>query len=903
MQEKLGEDQFSRLADSLNSRIDLYQAVGHSQSLKGVRVARGQYSVFDGKPIDPPKIIWTVEKKAAATAFSNWPTTLASGETREAAIAAFKKAIEAGTTDINKPADRQVTFDIYSYRSGAKAGKWYIGKKIGKEYFDIESFDDAKSARKYLAEHRDELVEKLDRFRNIPSERKETNEPRVGVDHRNSTDVAPERFMETFGFRGVQFGNYVEGAKRQQDLNEAYDALLDMAGVLGIPPRALSLNGELGLAFGARGKGAAGVGRGKAPKAHYEPGHVVINLTKDKGAGSLAHEWWHSLDNYFSRARGEKGEYLTETVYQNRAGIRPEMVSAFDEIRKTVNNSGLRQRAKALDRTRTAPYWSTGREMSARAFESYVVEKLRDQGASNDYLANIVGEDYWNAAAALDLEKEGTYPYPEAAEIPAVRAAFDNFFQAVETRETAKGMEMYEPGTAYGGVAVAPVAEYPVREDEKAYQTDLFGDRLPDQGGKRPKAPIGRHVLAATAVRSLEVNDKDTGTFAVETALISERSRKIPVSRITTADEAAAAFAYLYDYAVEHFDAIVTDKSGKPLAVVGSFKGTFNSTAVYTSVLLHEAFRVRGAAKIWLSHNHPSGVSDLSRADEVLHDRIVPFFRGAKIELKGMFAIGDGQYTFRANDGYTTTGAVKKPPGQGAEIPVVERVFKKNERLGQDIDSPEASKSVVPSLAGGQAGLVLLDQRHRPVAFVPVSKEDAGMLRTKGRMDRLYRAMSRANAAAAIIANPNDIYTEGEQANLAAFVNANDARALDIISYAHETETGAVSDASSAAGKGWGDTSTVFFSRKTQDLPADADLSNLTPDDLLKLFDSAERIELETPKKTEAEVDADEARFLSDAPAGTRYGRRTRLLAGRIRPASDAAVVEIGGAHRRESPS
>ena len=360
VQEKLGEDQFSRLADSLNSRIDLYQAVGHSQSLKGVRVARGQYSVFDGKPIDPPKIIWTVEKKAAATAFSNWPTTLASGETREAAIAAFKKAIEAGTTDINKPADRQVTFDIYSYRSGAKAGKWYIGKKIGKEYFDIESFDDAKSARKYLAEHRDELVEKLDRFRNIPSERKETNEPRVGVDHRNSTDVAPERFMETFGFRGVQFGNYVEGAKRQQDLNEAYDALLDMAGVLGIPPRALSMNGELGLAFGARGKGAAGVGRGKAPKAHYEPGHVVINLTKDKGAGSLAHEWWHSLDNYFSRARGEKGEYLTETVYQNRAGIRPEMVSAFDEIRKTVNNSGLRQRAKALDRTRTAPYWSTG---------------------------------------------------------------------------------------------------------------------------------------------------------------------------------------------------------------------------------------------------------------------------------------------------------------------------------------------------------------------------------------------------------------------------------------------------------------------------------------------------------------------------------------------------------------
>src|SRR5690606_17849340 len=107
----------------------------------------------------------------------------------------------------------------------------------------------------------------------------ETNAPRVGIDHRNGANVTPEQFGETFGFRGVQFGNSVEQKRRQQDLNDAYDGLMDLAGILNLPPKALSLNGELALAFGARGIG------GKHPfKAHYEPGEVVINLTKGNGA-------------------------------------------------------------------------------------------------------------------------------------------------------------------------------------------------------------------------------------------------------------------------------------------------------------------------------------------------------------------------------------------------------------------------------------------------------------------------------------------------------------------------------------------------------------------------------------------------------------------------------------------
>lgn len=443
IQDEMGDKKYARLRGSMNGRIDLYQAVGHKHSLKGIRVSAAQYSIMGGQKIDPPRVIWAVEKKAGATSLSHWPTMLAHGDTRDEAIANFKKAVDSGALE-KQAAAREVSFDIYSYRSGPKAGKYFIGKKIGKNYFDLESFGDAKAARAHLAEHKDDLVKKLEKAKHIPDERKSSNAPRVGVDHRNGANVTPEQFADTFAFRGVQFGNYVEGSKRQVDLNESYDALMDLAGVLGVPPQALSLNGELGLAFGARGTGAAGAGqRGHVPKAHYESSHVVINLTKNSGAGSLAHEWWHALDNYFSRMRSDKAGYLTEKAYPIGEGVRPEMVAAFRAVTQAINTSGLKERSVRLDRARTKPYWQTGREMSARAFESYVIEKLRDQGASNDYLANIVSQEYWNAASALGLEKEDTYPYPEAAEIPAIRAAFDNFFRAVETKETDSGVAMF----------------------------------------------------------------------------------------------------------------------------------------------------------------------------------------------------------------------------------------------------------------------------------------------------------------------------------------------------------------------------------------------------------------------------------------------------------------------------
>lgn len=439
----LDQDKYRLIRESVGGRAELYQAVGHKASLKGIRVTLGRYGVYNGEHFNPPKEVWTVEQKAKATAMSNFPRVIAEGDTRAQAIANFKKRIES--IELNPPAAKQIKFRVWSKRG---EGGFHVGVKIGARYVTVEKFDDVASARKAIQTDYDALAAKLERMKEVPSERRETNEPRVGVDHRGGADVTPAQFQETFGFRGGQFGATLlrSQAEAQQKLNETYDALMDMAGILGLPPRALSLNGELAIAFGARGRGGK-----DAAAAHYEPGdtvtpgRVVINLTRRRGAGSLAHEWWHALDNYFTRLRGQRGEgqYLTESAEPRGDGVRPEMVEAFQRVVQAINRTRMRERSRKLDQMRAKAYWSTGREMSARAFESFVIEKLRDQGASNDYLANIVSKEYWDAATALGLEKEGTYPYPEAAEVPAIREAFDHFFDTVETRETDSGVAMF----------------------------------------------------------------------------------------------------------------------------------------------------------------------------------------------------------------------------------------------------------------------------------------------------------------------------------------------------------------------------------------------------------------------------------------------------------------------------
>lgn len=630
----------AREAKHILGRMDLYQELGHENSFKGVTFEESFYQMYMG---ENNVTIWEVERLSKATAFGNMPRTLATGKTREEALDNLRKALDQ--IPESTKAGKAVRFNIYRDRYSNEV---FIGKKIGKNVVRLKVFDDdVKAARKYLEENQQALEAQLEKMKQIPDHRRKSNSPRVGVDHRKGGDVTPEAFVETFGFRGVQFGNYVEQGRRQADLNETYDALMDLAGILDIPAKAISLNGELGLAFGARGKGGK-----NAHAAHYESGQIVINLTKKSGAGRLAHEWWHTLDNYFGRGTDRKPRDAFASGGQPASDVRPEMADAFRNIRQTVNRIRMKERSKALDKVRTKAYWSTDIEMSARAFESYVVERLKDQNASNDYLANIVSEDYWKASEALGMQESDSYPYPEAAEVPEIRAAYDHFFQTIEAVEQPDGnVLLREDGSAYDGEQSVDDNQQPAQDGIEARrssyranpnQGDLFTDMdalaqleqvdAYDNLETRPGTTEAQREAGRSALQDLfrqlnaryrrtgRLSEDGPGISLLGAAIYKDFKEGKPnqlIGQTVRTPHDLAALAQVYrDPRFETFRFILT-KDG---AVVGEQAITSRLPAAvalgsdFTSEL-KTAMESYGADGYYMLHNHPSGVSDPSQAD------------------------------------------------------------------------------------------------------------------------------------------------------------------------------------------------------------------------------------------------------------------------------------------------
>ncbi|MDR0972533.1 MAG: hypothetical protein LBM61_00930, partial [Prevotellaceae bacterium] len=236
---------------------------------------------------------------------------------------------------------------------------------------------------------------------------------------------------------------------------------------------------------GARGSGTA--------NAHYEPDRVVINLTKTRGAGSLAHEWWHALDNYFSRLGGERLGHLTE--YRGTfisAAVREEIKRSFGSLTDAIAKSDFSKRSQNLDKKTGRNYWASKVEESARAFEGYVTDKLSETNRHNDYLANFNDYRTYMNENSIDLVDE-TYPYPLLNDAESINPAFDNLFSIIEERvneETGSAVLFREDET-----------------DTPEQVNERFNDELQQQiDGTLPKGHIYRLGMPSEALLSRLTN-------------------------------------------------------------------------------------------------------------------------------------------------------------------------------------------------------------------------------------------------------------------------------------------------------------------------------------------------------------------------------------------------------------
>lgn len=321
-----------------------------------------------------------------------------------------------------------------------------------------------------------------------------------------------------------------------------------------------------------------------------------------------------------------------------------------------------------------------------------------------------------------------------------------------------------------------------VREpsNEQAIQGDLF--TLAGADNVTQRAPDSAfNVDGAT-----EVLSSPTGQFGTVTSTRRTNTYSLPDKPILTAADAATATAQVRKNAQENLVALVTDSSGNVLDLIRHSVGDIASASANNAVIAGSVLRVPGAVNVWMSHNHPGGVSSLSTADIRTFNAIRELTSGSGISVRGILAIGDTRYSSRTTGEPDINEAEIPPARRTRQISVSERTLQRRAKLGRQINTPSSAIQAAKDLGKSEAGVVLLSNRNAPVAWVPVSLKEMAAMRGTGVLDRLLVSIERSNSTGAIISTGKGRLeapeTQKAIANMQRFFADARVRAIDSVS-------------------------------------------------------------------------------------------------------------------------
>lgn len=215
--------------------------------------------------------------------------------------------------------------------------------------------------------------------------------PNYAKEEAAEQEVDMVAILKAYKVKAFEFGNWVS----QNDRYDFVHAFVHSAELLSdiVGSKNLGLDLLLGVAFGARG-------RGGGAWAHYEPGYNVINLTRNKSYGCLAHEWAHAIDYNLGRHVDQNKDYSYLTGGRSIACILPENTGA--QLRYWAN--AVVDEAKATEsfaRLKKADeYWHRRTEVWARYFEQYIAYQCMLKKKSPRFLAMTFSDycgrtEYW----------------------------------------------------------------------------------------------------------------------------------------------------------------------------------------------------------------------------------------------------------------------------------------------------------------------------------------------------------------------------------------------------------------------------------------------------------------------------------------------------------------------------
>jgi hypothetical protein len=267
--------------------------------------------------------------------------------------------------------------------------------------------------------------------RTIPLKWKSLDEVIVTESDRDGRSVTAKQFTERFGLLGLTPGNWVTSQQRTDHTNWMWDAYMNLSTVLGIDPINIGHGNTLYQTIGA-------LGTGGKHAAHYSPNHPidpnnpnsgtgrVINVTNTSGDGSVAHEWFHSLDYALDdRVRESMGRYQRDLVKMMSSLPKEEMTDPkkFIEeiIRRYFGELKVNEAGDVVMESTTyglaAVSWQTKPEEKLKKIMELMLAN-RDstsyyQGNQDNIYSNIVASywdtDFFNQAKTLDGGTVGEY--------------------------------------------------------------------------------------------------------------------------------------------------------------------------------------------------------------------------------------------------------------------------------------------------------------------------------------------------------------------------------------------------------------------------------------------------------------------------------------------------------------
>ncbi|NBX72667.1 MAG: hypothetical protein EBQ89_00005, partial [Alphaproteobacteria bacterium] len=333
--------------------------------------------------------------------------------------------------------------------------------------------------------------------------------------------------------------------------------------------------------------------------------------------------------------------------------------------------------------------------------------------------------------------------------------------------------------------------EMPSQNKEVAYEQDLFTKQLktpredneslfrvaePSDVSKAKKGTV-----ATPDLQSIHTVQLPTGQFATTTGFSTVQPIRTGFEFAKTPEQVAHITAGLRKSPQEQLVAVVLDKYDRPIQIIRHTIGISNQAAVEPFSLAGSIANTPGAKSFYISHNHPSGLSDLSAADKQISMMLNNLTANTGIENKGIMAVGKGTYSFSSPLGQEIVNQNIPPAIRNKSINMVERVFKRSQVLDKNlISSADDARKMADKIVGDETGLMLLNQRYQPVGFLPVNEKSLLNLRKSGESTNILKALEKANANSAIFVTKKNL-SQDQIDNIQKLFNAANVNMLDVL--------------------------------------------------------------------------------------------------------------------------